>query len=94
MRNSVVKQGNSVVEQCRTAWWNSGTVWHSMVEQCGTEWWNHGTVEQCTVWWNSGEQYNGTVEQYGGTVEQYGGTVKQCGRTVWNSVVEQCGTVW
>ena len=46
------------------------------------------------MWWNSGEQYNGTVEQYGETVEQYGGTVKQCGRTVWNSVVEQCGTVW
>ena len=42
--NSKVEQGNSVVEQCRTAWLNS-------VAKCGGTVWN-GVVEQ----WNSVEQ--------------------------------------
>ena len=36
--NSVTQCGGTV-EQCGTAWWNSGTV-----EQCGKVWWN--IVEQ------------------------------------------------
>ena len=34
----MVEQWNSVVEQCGTAWWNSGTALQSVVEQCGTVW--------------------------------------------------------
>ena len=49
--NSMVEQGNSVAEQCGTAWLNS-------VAQCGTAWWNSATVWQSAV-----EQYGGTVKQ-------------------------------
>ena len=38
------------------------------------------------VRWNSVAQCYGKVEQYGGTMIQFG--------TVWNNVVEHCGTVW
>ena len=64
------------MEQCGTAWLNSGTVWQSVVEKCGM------------VWWNSVERYGERVEQYGGIVEQCGrvwwkrATVEQCGGTV------------
>ena len=34
----MVEQWNSEVEQCGTAWWNSGIAWQSVVEQCGTVW--------------------------------------------------------
>ena len=54
------------------------------------EHWND-VVEQCEmVWYNSVEQYGGTVEQCGGTG---GRTVEQCGRVWWNSVEQYGGTV-
>ena len=65
--NSVQQHGrtvwHSLVEQCGTAWWNTGTVWQSVVVQCRRVWWNSETV-----WENSLKWHGGTLEQYGGSV--------------------------
>ena len=72
----MVEQWNSVVEQCGTARWNSGTV-----EQCGIAW--YGTVEQ---YGKTVKQYGGTVwNKHGGSVEQCEMVWCNSGTAWWNT---------